>query len=373
VKTTLKILLIFFLLYLFLLSIGMMGTSFKLLGKEHSLEILKSATANPFIGLLVGILATSLVQSSSTITSMIVAIVASGTLDVGSAVPIIMGANIGTTITNTLVSLSHITQKHEFRRAYSSATVHDFFNLMAVAILLPIEIFTHVIEKMATALSSSISSMGGVKFTSPVKTVTQPAIHWIQQQIGIFSDSDNTIAWMLLVISLFLLFGCLILLTKTLKSLMLNKLELFFDKLIGQSALMGMALGVGMTVLVQSSSITTSLLVPMAGAGIITLRQVFPVTLGANIGTTITALLATLAISKEHSEAALTIALCHLIFNVIGILIIYPWQPIRNIPLRAAEKLADIAVKSKRTVVFYIVGVFFGIPGFFVFLTMKVF
>ena len=300
---------------------------------------------------------------------MIVAIVASGTLGVGAAVPMIMGANIGTTVTNTLVSLGHVTHNHEFRRAFAAATVHDLFNLFSVAILFPLEITTHFIEKTATYAASLIYGAGGVKFSSPVNVITKPVINGFKEGLSHLTSSDTIIAWLLLGISLVLLFGCLVLLTKTLKSLMLDKIELLFDRLIGKSALVGMGLGVMITVLVQSSSITTSILVPMAGAGIINLRQIFSVTLGANVGTTITALMATLG-TTQMAGAALTIALCHLFFNISGIALIYPIKKIRQIPINTAERLAELAIKSKKLVVFYILGIFFLIPGVIIYITL---
>ena len=116
-------------LYLFLVSIGLMGTAFKGFGKGFAENLIRT-TSNPFVGLFVGILATSLVQSSSTTTSIVVGMVGSGVITVSSGVYIVMGANIGTTVTNTLVSLGHFTRRDEFRRAVGAATVHDFFNFI---------------------------------------------------------------------------------------------------------------------------------------------------------------------------------------------------------------------------------------------------
>ncbi|MBU1147316.1 MAG: Na/Pi symporter [Candidatus Omnitrophica bacterium] len=131
-KDTLKIftkaMLVLGFLYLFLVSIGLLGEAFKGFGKEFAENLLRM-TSNPFVSLFIGILATSLMQSSSTTTSIVVGMVASGTITVGNAIPIIMGANIGTTVTNTLVSIGHITRREEFKRAIAGATVHDFFNL----------------------------------------------------------------------------------------------------------------------------------------------------------------------------------------------------------------------------------------------------
>ena len=96
------------------------------------------------------------------------------------------------------------------------------------------------------------------------------------------------------------------------------------------------------TALIQSSSITTSMLVPLVGAGLLTIEQIFPYTLGANIGTTITAVLAALSLG---TEAAMIIALCHFVFNVFGICIIFP---IKFVPIWISKTIASFASKSKK-------------------------
>ena len=135
-------------IYVFLLSIKLLGHSFKLFGQDFA-ETLLIMTSNPFAGLMIGIVATSLIQSSSTTTSIVVGLVAGGALTLDNAIPIIMGANIGTTITNTLVSMGHITRRVEFQRAFSASVVHDFFNICAVILFFPIEINFHIIGKSA--------------------------------------------------------------------------------------------------------------------------------------------------------------------------------------------------------------------------------
>ncbi|MGD2114225.1 MAG: Na/Pi symporter, partial [Acidobacteriota bacterium] len=115
-----RVALLALLLFAFFVGLDMMGLAFKLFGKGLAQEMI-ARTANPFVGLLVGILATSLVQSSSTTTSMTVGLVAAGALTIDGAIPIIMGANIGTSVTNTLVSLGHVTRREEFKRAFAGA------------------------------------------------------------------------------------------------------------------------------------------------------------------------------------------------------------------------------------------------------------
>ena len=142
-------------------------------------------------------------------------------------------------------------------------------------------------------------------------------------------------------------------------------MEALVSRALAKNAWIAIAVGIVATVMVQSSSITTSLLVPLAGAGVLTLRQAFPVTLGANIGTTVTALLAALAATDANAVAGLTIALVHLLFNLSGTLLVYPFEPIRRIPLLFATKLANIAAESKGLAIAYVMILFYAIPVVF--------
>ena len=174
--TLLKVAAVIGLLYFFLVSIGLMGAAFKGFGKGFAHALIET-TSNPFIGLFIGIFATSIVQSSSTTTSIVVGMVASEVLTIPNAIPIIMGANIGTTVTNTLVSLGHVSRRDEFRRAIAAATVHDFFNLICVAVLFPIELATGYLEKSATHLEKLFEGAGGITLVNPVKKATEPTVH----------------------------------------------------------------------------------------------------------------------------------------------------------------------------------------------------
>jgi sodium-dependent phosphate cotransporter len=127
-------------LLVFLFSLDLMIASLQQLGKVAT-ETILLATSNPFTGLFIGLLVTAIIQSSSATTSMVVALVASGSISLQAAIPIIMGANIGTTITSTIVSLGFITKKKEFRRAVAAGTYHDFFNILTTVILFPLEYY----------------------------------------------------------------------------------------------------------------------------------------------------------------------------------------------------------------------------------------
>ena len=336
------------LLYTFLVSIGLIGKAFKLFGKGFA-ETLLSSTADPVVGLFIGILATAIVQSSSTTTSIVVGLVGGGAMDVGSAVPIIMGANIGTTVTNAIVSVGHIGRPLEFRRAFAAATVHDFFNLIAVAIFFPLEQFFGFLERGAYFLGDLFVGLGGLTVSSPLKLLTRPAID------GLVALAGGR-AWIVLVLALVFLFASLTWMVKILRSLVLSRIETFFGRTVFKTPLRALLLGLLVTAAVQSSSITTSVIVPLAAAGVLTLEQVFPYTLGSNIGTTVTAILASMATGEP---AAVVVALVHLLFNILGTVVVWP---IRRLPLYLARWLATLAMRSRLLPVVFIGVAFFGIP-----------
>ena len=355
-RTIARVVSVIAVLYVFLVSVKLLGTGFEMFGAGFS-ERLIATTSNPLVGLFIGILATSMVQSSSMTTSTVVGFVAAGMLSIENAVPIIMGANIGTTVTCAIVSLGHITRNEEFRRAFAAASVHDFFNVMAVLILFPLELATGFLRRSALYLAGFLTGGEAVTFASPVKQVVKPTIRAI---VGVVeSVAGDHAAIFVALLGLLMLLASLYVLVKITKALALGRAEIVIDRLMGKSGLAGMAMGTGITAVIQSSSVTTSLLVPLAGAGVVRLEKIFPVALGANIGTTVTALLASLA----GDSRGLSIALVHLLFNLAGILIIYPYGPVRRIPLFLARRLADAAVRSKKNAAFFVIGLFYAVPG----------
>ncbi len=354
------------LLYVFLVGVNGLGKGFEALS-GGLVDSFFAAAANPFTALMIGILATTLVQSSSVTTATIVGLVAAADspLSVTSAVPMIMGANIGTTVTNTIAALAHMGRREEFRRAFAVATCHDFFNFIAVLVLLPLELLTGFLEKSATALTALIGGFGGADYDSPIKGAIKAGSDPIKGAIDAVIGSEQLAAVSYILVSGVLIFAALLLIVKVMRSVMLTRVESIVSRTLGRNALLAMIVGMVVTVMVQSSSITTSLLVPLAGAGILKLSQAFPITLGANIGTTVTALLAALAATGENAAAGLTIALVHLLFNVAGTALIYPVAQIRNLPLMAARKLADVAVVSRKWALIYVAALFYGLPAVF--------
>lgn len=351
------------LVYLILVAVGAVSHGFKGFsgGAEGAAQIFAFAN-NPFVALLLGILATALVQSSSTVTSVIVGLVAGG-LPIGMAIPMVMGANLGTTITNTIVSLGHVRDRTEFRRAFAAATVHDFFNLLAVVIFLPLELMfgllQHSAEWLANMLVGSANmSMKGMDFMKPL---TAPAQQLIDSAVAFLPVKGAAIAT--IVIGILLILACVTYLGKVLQKVLVGRAKEVLHKALGRGPLSGITSGALVTIMVQSSSTTTSLMIPLAGGGVFSTRQLYPFTLGANIGTTITALLAATAISGAGAQLALTIALVHVLFNLFAVVFIYGLPFLRDLPVRAAEGLARIGSENKLLALGYVAGLFFALPA----------
>jgi solute carrier family 34 (sodium-dependent phosphate cotransporter) len=365
-STPLRALLVVVLLYLFLVGVGLLESGISAMGAGFQEGLLRQV-ANPLSGLFAGILITVLVQSSSVSTSTIVGLVGAGTLTLPIAIPMIMGANIGTTVTNTLASLGNIRRSDEFRRGFAGATMHDFFNVLAVAVLLPLELLTGLLSRTALELTEVFR---GREVAAPGKSPIRRAVKLPIEFIEGFLDGDplgGPVAGLVfLALGLALIFLALGLITKNMRRLVAGTVERAMNNIVGRGGgTIGILVGIAITVAVQSSTITTSILVPLVAAGILTLPNAYPITLGANVGTTITALLASLAVLRPEG---LTIALVHTLFNVTAILLFYPVRRIRVIPIQLAERLADAAVKRRSTVAVYVLGLFLVIPLLGIFL-----
>ena len=363
-----KLLTVFGLLFVFLVGVRGLGSGFRLLG-EDLIQSFFTATENPFMGLLVGLLATTIVQSSSVTTAMIVGLVAApeNPLPLLNAVPMVMGANIGTTVTATIVALGHIGRREEFERAFPVAICHDVFNYIAVLVLLPLEMFTGFLQSTAGWLTGFLGEFGGVVYRSPLTTLLGYGLAPISAVNEALFTTEGSQAIFLIMVSGFLIFSALFFIVKVMSGAVQSRVESAVNKALGVNAVVSILIGVIVTIMVQSSSITTSLLVPLAGAGLLRLERAFPVTLGANIGTTVTGFLAAMAVTGVNATAGLQIALVHLIFNLSGTLMIYPIPAVRNIPLRISRRIARLAVRSRRLTLVGVGLLFYGLPALAVF------
>jgi sodium-dependent phosphate cotransporter len=322
-----------------------------------------ASVSNPLAGLFVGTLATVLVQSSSVTTATIVGLVGAGSLQLDLAVPMIMGANIGTTVTNTLASLGFLRRTKEFRLAFAGATMHDFFNLLAVAVMLPLELTTGFLTKLSERVAVIMSDLGWGGFgetNSPIKSAVKAPVNRLDRLLEDLGFGDNALGVITLIFGLALIFFALAYVTRNMRLVMAGRIERSINVVLMKGGgLSAIAIGIVITVMVQSSSITTSVLVPMIAAGVVTLRSAFPITLGANIGTTITAMLASLA---TDSQEGLVIGLVHFFFNTLAVAFFYSIPMLRPIPPMLAERLAVLAEVRKSIVIVYVVGLFVVVP-----------
>lgn len=349
------------LLFLFLVGISMLEAGIKTLGSDFQEGLLENVD-NPLAGLFAGILATVLVQSSSVTTSTLVGLVGSGTMTVEAAVPMIMGANIGTTITNTLASLGHARRSEEFRRAFQAATMHDFFNIIAVAVFFPLELATGFLTFLSEKLAElfGVSGVGGGKTSSPIKDAVKAPVGWIEDRLESVIDSDVLLGSLLLLVGISLILAALAALSQNMRTLIAGRIETAMNTAVARGGgIVGLFTGLFVTMGVQSSSITTSIVVPLVGSGVLTVRNAFPITLGANIGTTMTALIASLAVDLR---VGLVIALHHFLFNLIAVSVLYPIPWFRNAPVYLAGRLAEVSTRHRALVGVYVVGVFLMLP-----------
>ena len=344
-------------LFVFFLGLELMGSSFRILGKDVAATLI-SATANPLVGLCAGILATSLVQSSSTVTALVVSIVAGGGLTVEGAIPIVVGANLGTSVTNTIVSLGHVTRRDEFRLATAGATVHDIFNLLTVAILLPLELSFGILSRPALWLAGGMTDIGAPRLLNPVTVLVRPVA-------DVALSAMAPVGWLVPVVGAGVLFAAIRYLLRVLRKLTIGASAKSMHSYLLGAPWRALLVGVTMTVMVQSSSITTSLAIPLVAAGIVSVTQIFPFVIGANIGTTITAMMAALALASGGSLlglAALEVACAHLCFNLFGAVLFFPFEPLRRIPVRLATAFGRLAARNRFFALAYIGALFFVIP-----------
>ena len=357
-RRILRIVIFIVALYAFLVSIQLISGSLKEF--KWLAEMLFQQTSRPLVGLFLGILVTALIQSSSATTSIAVGFVAAGVLKVELAIPIIMGANIGTTVTNVLVSLYHISRREEFTRAFPSAMVHDIFNLLAVVVLFPIEYFFHPLGWISGKLAMAFANVGGFKVLSPLKLAVEPVARGIIRLVKGFGPAnsfwDKAFYVVTLPLALILLFLGLRFMVSNMRKLVGSKTEVVIDKYLFGGPIRAFLLGMLVTAVIQSSSVTTSFVVPLVGAGLIALEQIFPYTLGANVGTTVTAILASLV---TGSPLAIQVAFAHLLFNVFGIII---WYPLKIVPLTLARLLGRSVAKHRWLAFVYVVVIFIIIP-----------
>lgn len=360
-----------FLVYFLLCAVGLIEAGFVAIGQQRAEQIFSYAT-NPIAGVFVGILTTSLVQSSSVTTSIVVSLVAAG-LPISIAIPIVIGANFGTTLTNTFVSLGYASDRRDFRRAFSAATVHDAFNLICLLIFLPLELAFGFLQKIAAIVGDLFTYFDpahnniGASFNL-INHLTKPLIQEVESLVVGITQPWNglviaAIGFVTIIISITFV-------SQLLRLLLVGHAKHLAKKMASKASASGIFAGLFATMLLQSSSATTSLLVPLAGSGVLTTKQVYPFTLGANIGTCFTAILAAFAVTGQR-ELAFEIAIVHLAYNLLGVVLIYGVPFLRYLPVQLAEFIGELGARRVVFAASYVAGIFFLIPALGIFLLSR--
>lgn len=352
-------------LYLFLAALNILGSGLGTFGGSSDFLVeLFAYGENPFIALMAGVLVTMIVQSSSFTSALIVTLVATGEMTLGTAVFAIMGANIGTAVTGVIVALANMRIRHNFRRAFTAALMHDFFNILTVFVVFPIEwisgMFHETGRGIFTQLAARLADWIGMEEVarpdSPIKVITKPMVSGADWLGGLFTSTPAAQGLMVAALGLALMFIALLFMVQNLRGALLRHMDGLFRTYFFRTDLRAYTVGVFSTILVQSSTITSSLMVPLAGAGVVRLRRVLPFMMGANLGTTVTSVLAATA---NPVAAAMTVALFHVIFNLTGTAI---WYPLRYIPLKLATLYGELAARQTRYAFLFLLGVFLVVP-----------
>ncbi len=358
--------------YAFFLSIAFMGGGMKASFKDPLKHFLKDNAAQftELVSFVIGIIGTSLVQSSSTVTSMAVTLASEDIVPIVIAIGIVHGANLGTSVTSSFVAfvaeaqpmtgnpfkdlrmLLFAKRRPGFHRAVGTAVVHGMFNAILVTlIILVLELPFGIIHKgadwLATRLDESVASSASV--VEALKIITPGA--WTKPVSNFLLDLGIP-GWALVIAGFALLFMCLKMFSSRMRTVLLadtdpDDVEALGKTLLGTRAPDTFLRGLVLTMLVQSSSATTSLVVPLAGMGFFSLRQIFPFIMGANIGTTVTALMAaTAAFGTDGFHAGMTIALCHFLLNTVAVVMVATIPGLYTSVMGCTEFLADLSERS---------------------------
>jgi len=335
----------------FFIAIHFLSISFHSIGHDFA-NSFAMAFSNPAIGLFIGLLGTAILQSSSTTTSMAVTAVAAGSISLENAIPVVMGANIGTTLTSTIVSMSYVTKTAEFRKAVSAGVVHDMFNVLTCILLFPLEMKYGILSRTSMKLASLIN------ISEPAQNFSEKLfLYSFIEKIGSIVVEHAGVLVML-VLSFILLFVTVKIISNILYNQLIGNAKSKFESIAFKNTFKSFGWGFLLTSIIQSSSLTTSLIVPLVATGKVNLRRAFQFIVGANLGTTITAILAALF----KSEAAMSLAIAHFLFNSVGLVFFLAIPFLRVIPIYLSEKLGAVALRFKLTAFAYIIVVFFLLP-----------
>jgi sodium-dependent phosphate cotransporter len=346
-------------LLFFILGIEIIVSSLHSAGEESINAILR-ATSNSFTAFFIGVVVTAMMQSSSTTTAITVALVASNTIQIHSGVCIVMGANLGTTITSMIVSIGFINEKKEFRRAVSASGYHFFFNLFTILILFPLELSNQFFSRLSTNIANYFFSNPSFSSTGQQKVKVWSLLNPVNDFLTGISPVFG------IMLGLIIIFSSIILFRRIISSLLKAQSPQAFSRFFFKSRVKSFVWGIITTAAIRSSTITTSVVVPIVSKRITSLKQASPFILGANLGTTITAFFA--ASLNQANGNVMSIAMAHFLFNLIGVILFFPFASVEKIILFSAKSFAKVSASHKFVLLTFILCMFFFFPFLIIYL-----
>ncbi len=352
------------LLFAFLIGIRGLSVAFAGLGQGVAQAVFTSV-GNPLVALLVGLLATAIVQSSSISTSMIVAFVAApgAGLPVHSAIAMVMGANIGTTVTSSFVALGYTGRSQEFRNALEASACHSSFNLLTALVLFPLELLTGVLSKIGAGAANAIGALSGnFELPNPIGAATRACLSPLEAGLVVLLPSHEIAYAVLLGLTGALIYVCLMVMVRLLRGPTGMEFKRHAMQHLDKHPAGNLVVGTLATGVLHSSSAVTSLLVPLSAAGLLRLRHVLALTLGANLGTTLTALVASLAAPAQTANVAIQVAVVHVAFNLIGVALVFTHPALRRAFMKLPQRFARVASVSRRRAATCLLLVYYLVP-----------
>jgi len=406
----LHILSFFTILYFFFAGIVLLASSVQILGGCYGARLLAENFDNPISNVMAGVIATSIFQSS-TATNILIGSLAGSGLTVQQCIYMAMGANVGNTMTNSIFALVHFKSRTALELAIAGATINDIFYLLTIAIMLPLEMASKMLYRISAAVTSSYDD-AGYRWKGLIEMIVEPLTNKIiiankgiteaiiskkigscEERYPVFCEDSNetfdscitgliscdestghcpiffsgeatqksdqikgaiTLAIALLVITS-CLYGMMFLIYRMLVETPVG----IIARCSSFNTYVLMIYGCAFGLLLGNSSATESMLTPFVGMGIIELDQMFPWSLGSNVGSSLTTILLALSTGKE---AFVQVALANFMFNVMGIIFWFAIPFMRTFPLHGALILGILANAWRVFPLIYVCIMFFGIP-----------
>jgi sodium-dependent phosphate cotransporter len=358
-------------LYLFVLSMSGIKEAWQLAFASESGGALKTivdlSLSSPIRGLSAGVLITSMIQSSSATVALIVTSVGSGVLSVEQSVFLVMGANIGTTVTNSIVALAHARRTEEFQRVVPAVLVDDFFKIFNIAIFFVLEISTGFLHRASVFIVDSMQALASADqalrlFPDVLDLATEPVVKTVvggSQSIGL---GTGAVAGFLFIFFFLVLISSLKLIADSMSRLFVDRSRQMVDRLFskpGRSSFIGFAT----CWLLQSSSVAISLILPFVSQRMIRLKAVYQYSLGASLGTTCDA--GQLLSYLKFGPVGLMTGGVHILLNAIGVTLFLLIPGLRDLPVWASRRVGEVICQSKGAtlaLIFYSAATFFALP-----------